>query len=316
MKIQSAALEGVIGSDYDRRRLALLSAHSKKPGPVVWLTAGAHGDEVGGIVVVQEIIKRLKRSPLIAGSLYAFPVMNPIGFETASRLVTVTEEDLNRSFPGSERGSLGERMARQIFQTITDSKPDLVLDLHNDWRQSVPYTLIDPAPESAPSDAYLRAQQLAQQAGFVVVLDHTANTGTLSFSLLSAGIPAISMELGESYIVNERNIEVGTEAVWSVLAGMGMCQAKQPFRFQYAQEVAGRLLTYNDAPLAGTSGIIRFLVEPGETVRKKQVIARIYSPIGRLRETLQAQSDALLLGHTDYAVVFPGMAVMSFGVLP
>lgn len=58
--------------------------------------------------------------------------MNPLGFETASRHITLSGEDLNRSFPGDKEGSLAGRIANQIFTKIKETKPFLVLDLHND----------------------------------------------------------------------------------------------------------------------------------------------------------------------------------------
>jgi predicted deacylase len=61
-----------------------MAAESPCPGPVVWLTACVHGDEVGGIVVIQELFKTVRKQ-LLKGSIYAFPLMNPLGFETASR---------------------------------------------------------------------------------------------------------------------------------------------------------------------------------------------------------------------------------------
>ena len=141
------------GSDLSRRRLPFMSAVSENPGPVLWLTDCGHGDEICGIVIIQEIFRKIRRI-LLNGSVYAFPLMNPIGFETASRNITVSREDLNRSFPGAMTGTLGEIIADRIFSTIMETSPALVLDLHNDWIKSIPYTLIDSNPGSTYGTAY------------------------------------------------------------------------------------------------------------------------------------------------------------------
>src|SRR5512139_998296 len=112
------------GSDLARRRLPLMCATSENPGPVVWLTACSHGDEVSGIVVIQEVFRSIRRK-LIRGCVQAFPLMNPLGFESGMRHITMSGEDLNRSFPGNAHGTLGERIAHKIFDTITATKPDL-----------------------------------------------------------------------------------------------------------------------------------------------------------------------------------------------
>ncbi|MBI2436092.1 MAG: succinylglutamate desuccinylase/aspartoacylase family protein, partial [Candidatus Hydrogenedentes bacterium] len=128
-RIRYSFLKILTGSDLSRRRLPLMAAESVLPGPVVWLTACAHGDEVGGIIVIQEVFKRIRRHKLLRGSVLAFPLMNPIGFETATRNITVSQEDLNRSFPGDQHGSLGERIAHRISSYIVQTQPALVLDL-------------------------------------------------------------------------------------------------------------------------------------------------------------------------------------------
>ena len=113
-KIKYSLLNVMTGSDLSTRRLAYLEIKSNTPGPVVWLTGCVHGDEVGGIFIIQRIFKQLRKEPLLKGAIYAFPLMNPIGFETTSRAITVSEEDLNRSFPGDEHGTLAERIAHKI----------------------------------------------------------------------------------------------------------------------------------------------------------------------------------------------------------
>ena len=139
-------LKIMTGSDLSRRRIPMMTIKSGRPGPVVWLTACIHGDEVGGMVVIQELFRYIRRNPLRCGSLYALPLMNPIGFEMAARHVTMSKEDLNRSFPGNRQGTLAQRIADRIMTAIGETGPDLVIDLHNDWMRSIPYAVIEPPP--------------------------------------------------------------------------------------------------------------------------------------------------------------------------
>ena len=150
------------GSDLSRRRLPVMCATSGNPGPVVWLTACSHGDEVSGIVVIQEVFKTIRRR-LLCGAVHAFPLMNPLGFESGMRHITPSGEDLNRSFPGNANGSLGERIAHTIFDTITATSPDLVVDFHNDWTDSMPYVLVDHDPGKAHQKSYRHALHAARQ---------------------------------------------------------------------------------------------------------------------------------------------------------
>lgn len=313
--IRYSFLKILTGSDLSRRRLPMMMAKSRHAGPVVWLTACGHGDEVGGIVVIQEIFKRIRRRPLVRGSLYAFPLMNPLGFETTSRHITLSKEDLNRSFPGRENGSLAERIARKIFATIIETQPTLVLDLHNDWINSIPYTLIDGGQELQQKAAYQAAKKFSARTGFVVICDTEKLKTTLSYSFIQHDIAALTIELGESYVVNEENIEYGVRSLWDVLSGLEMVEpAATPFAYPLPERCRGRILDYSDQPLSSTSGILRFVSKPGEVVRKDQPIAKVYNAFGKLQETMTAGREGIVLGHTDSSVAFPGMPVMAFGI--
>ena len=162
-KIDFSFLKIITGSEISSRSLPIMKAQGSDPGPKIWLTSCSHGDEIGTIVIIQELFRRLKKSPLLKGTIYAFPLMNPIGFETSSRNITLSEEDLNRSFPGDKNGSFAERIAFKIFSTIKETKPRLVIDLHNDWTNSIPYCLVDVHPGKQNKLAYKKAGYFAER---------------------------------------------------------------------------------------------------------------------------------------------------------
>jgi uncharacterized protein len=310
MEIITKNVKLPVRSDLRIWQLPTMSALSKKKGPVVWLTAGIHGDEVGGVVVIQEIFKRLRTNNLKAGTLNAFVLMNPFGFEMGTRQVPFTEEDLNRSFPGTIDGTLAERIGNLVYSTIKESKPTAVLDLHNDWTNSIPYTLIDPKPQKTSQNIYHLTEQLAQKAGLPVILDNTEFVGTLSYNCLNDDIASISLELGESYVVNEKNITLGVNTIWNILSHLKMVDAKE---IPATTSLINQTLLYSNKPLTSSVGIVRFLVKPGQKVKAGTPIARIYSVYGKLEETLKAQKDALVLGHADQSVAFPGTPIISLG---
>ncbi|MGZ5242646.1 MAG: succinylglutamate desuccinylase/aspartoacylase family protein, partial [Bacteroidia bacterium] len=99
----------------------------KKPGPVLLLTGGLHGDEVNGV----EIIRRLMKNNLLmpdAGTVIAIPVLNIYGFLNFARDLP-DGKDANRSFPGTTNGSLASRMAYNIQKNILPFI-DYGLDFH------------------------------------------------------------------------------------------------------------------------------------------------------------------------------------------
>jgi predicted deacylase len=314
-KVRYSFLKILTGSDLSRRRLPFMAIESVNPGPVVWLTGCIHGDEVTGIVTIQEVFKAIRKQPLLNGSLYAFPLMNPIGFETASRNITLSKEDLNRSFPGDKNGSVAERIADKIFSTIKETNPALVLDLHNDWMKSIPYTLVDPNPGSPHKKAYEQTLKVAGESGFLILQETEDATGSFSYSLLEHDIPALTIELGESYVVNEKNVEYGVKSISSILAYLKMTERPaEDFTYQVPEAAKGKILKSSLLPVSSASGIIRFLTQPGDLVKKDQAVAKIYNAFGKLQDTLLCKQDGVVLGHSDFSVAFPGAPVIAFGV--
>jgi predicted deacylase len=315
-------LKILTGTDLSRRRLPVMEIVSENPGPVLWLTACAHGDEVGGMVVIQETFRKLKKTRLVRGSVHAFPLMNPIGFESGTRHIPFSMEDLNRSYPGNPAGSLAERMAHIILSTLIQTQPSLVIDLHNDWIRSLPYAVLDPKVEGPWSDTYESIKNIGRKTGLPVVCEEVKQGSsewrkTLSGCLLSSMIPALTLELGEAFVVNERNVEYGVRAIFNLLNYLEMIEFHEPpFHLEYPFECREKYLSYTHKPVVSKSGIIRFLCRPGQIVHQGQSVARVYNAFGKLIETLRAPGHALILGSADSSVALPGMPVIAFGLIP
>jgi len=99
----------------------------KRPGPIMFVSAAIHGDELNGIEIVGRLI-RSKAIERIRGTLIAVPMVNVYGVLNQSRYLP-DRRDLNRSFPGSKKGSLAGRLANLFFKEVV-SKCDVGIDLH------------------------------------------------------------------------------------------------------------------------------------------------------------------------------------------
>src|SRR5690606_26533991 len=67
---------------------------SKKPGPVILITAGIHGDEINGVEIVRQLISRGINKPK-KGSTICIPLLNVFGFLNMARQFP-GGRDLNR----------------------------------------------------------------------------------------------------------------------------------------------------------------------------------------------------------------------------
>ena len=160
--------------------------HGREPGPTVWVNAAIHGDEVMGIEVIRQAVATLSPRTL-RGTLVAVPVVNVLGFMTGDRYLP-DRRDLNRSFPGSARGSLASRIAH-LFMTEVVSKCDVGIDLHtaSDRRTNLPQIradLDDP-----------RTRSLAEAFGAPVMLHARLRDGSLRQAARDPNVLAIKQTL-------------------------------------------------------------------------------------------------------------------------
>jgi predicted deacylase len=101
--------------------------HGRQPGPVQFVSAAIHGDELNGIEIIRQILAT-KAVSRIRGTLIAIPVVNAYGLIQVSRYLP-DRRDLNRVFPGSDNGSLAARLARLFVNEIV-SLSTHGIDLH------------------------------------------------------------------------------------------------------------------------------------------------------------------------------------------
>jgi predicted deacylase len=124
----------VTGAEVD---LPVRVVHGREEGPVVWIDAAIHGDEAVGVEVVRRVLATLDPRTL-RGTVVALPVVNVLGFMTGSRYLP-DRRDLNRSFPGSPRGSLASRIAHLVMTEVV-ARCEVGIDLHTgaDRRTNLP----------------------------------------------------------------------------------------------------------------------------------------------------------------------------------
>ncbi len=107
--------------------LPITIVNGVQPGPRLWLSAAIHGDEINGVEMIRQVLAQVDPGQL-KGTLIAVPIVNVFGFIEQSRYLP-DRRDLNRSFPGSSRGSLASRLAHLFMQEVV-SRCTHGIDLH------------------------------------------------------------------------------------------------------------------------------------------------------------------------------------------
>jgi len=267
-------------------------------GPVVFVTAALHGDEINGTGAVRALIQD-ESFQLKAGSVILVPVLNLPGFDRHSRYLP-DRRDLNRCFPGSAKGSLASRLARSIFDEIV-RRSDYGIDLHTAAvrRTNVPTVRAD---MSIPE-----VRRIAEAFGCELMLNRKGPKKGLRPEACSAGCPTIVLEGGEVWKVEPTIVECAVQGIKNVLIELGMMDGvlvtpKHQITVKKTKWVR-----------AERGGFLQFHVAPGEIVEKGQPLAANTSLLGRERNVLTSPFDGVILGMTTLPAVSPGEPVCHIG---
>ncbi|HQV92478.1 MAG TPA: succinylglutamate desuccinylase/aspartoacylase family protein, partial [Phycicoccus sp.] len=187
--------------------------HGRDEGPTVWISAAIHGDEVVGVEVIRRVMAKVN-AKTVRGTLLAVPIVNVIGFMNGDRYLP-DRRDLNRSFPGSARGSLAGRVAH-LFMTEVVDKCEVGIDLHtgSDRRSNLPQVRCD------LDDPATRA--LAEAFGAPVIYHAKLRDGSLRYAARERGARVLLYKGGEAWRFDEWAIAAGVLGVLRVLAHLGM----------------------------------------------------------------------------------------------
>lgn len=270
--------------------------HGRRDGPRLFVCGALHGDEINGVEIIRRLLKlsALKR---LRGTLIAVPIVNVLGFVSQSRYLP-DRRDLNRSFPGSARGSLAGRLARLFLDEIVGNSTHGI-DLHTGavHRDNFPQirgNLDDPETD-----------RLARAFGVPAIINTGFREGSLREAAIRSNVPVIVYEAGEALRFNEACIRAGVNGVTNVMRALGMLPGKQADDRLPRQLVIGSS-TWVRAP---QSGLVRAEVALGKQVSKGDTLAVVSDPFGEHEAEIVSPADGLVIGRTNLPVVHEGDAL-------
>ncbi|GAA1968364.1 M14 family metallopeptidase [Nocardioides panacihumi] len=276
--------------------------HGREPGPVVWVNAAIHGDEVVGVEVIRRVLGQVSAKTL-RGTVVAVPVVNVLGFMTGDRYLP-DRRDLNRSFPGSTRGSLASRIAH-LFMTEVVAKCELGIDLHTaaDRRANLPQVRADlDDPET---------RRMALAFGAPVALHASLRDGSLRQAARSAGARVLVYEAGEALRFDDESIGTGVAGVLRVLNALGMLPEEEDADEEEAGGAAATLVSRASGWVrARGSGILQTDVQLGDLVEEGRRLGGISDTLGRRVRLVHADRPGIVIGVNRAPLVNTGDAVI------
>ena len=268
----------------------------RRPGPRLFVSAALHGDEINGV----EIIRRLLALPALKrlrGTLIAVAVVNVYGFISHSRYLP-DRRDLNRSFPGSEKGSLTARLANLFLEEIVANATHGI-DLHTGaiHRANLPQIRAHLSSNGV--------REMALAFGAPVILDAKTLDGSLRQVVTDKqGIPILLYEGGEALRFDEFAIRAGVRGIVSVMRALGMLPSARQ-----SKPIAPVIARSSGWVRAPQSGIMRAARSLGVRVTKDETLAVISDPFGERDSPVPARFAGIVIGRSNLPLVNEGEAL-------
>jgi hypothetical protein len=260
--------------------------HGAKPGPVLALAAGVHGQEYTPIIALQRLLKTLDPKTL-TGTVILVHVSNMPSFLARTIYYAPTDnKNLNRVFPGSATGTLSERIAAMLTKEVIE-RATHVVDLHcGDGNESLrPYSYWITTGDPKVAEA---GKQMALAFGFDhIIVDRErpvdpARSVYLSNTAITRGKPALTIESGGLARTDEESIAAIERGIAGLLRHLGMRAEGPP---PVAKPI---LIERNEVVRAASTGIFYPAVERGHTVAEGTLLGRITDFHGRVLEEIRA----------------------------
>ena len=266
----------------------------KKSGPRLFISAAIHGDEINGVEIIRRLLKlpALKR---LTGTIIAVPIVNIHGLINHSRYLP-DRRDLNRSFPGSEKGSLAARLAHLFMQEIV-SQSTHGIDLHTGaiHRSNLPQ--IRANMDDAETDTLARAFNVP------VIISSNLRDGSLRESAAEYGIPMLLYEAGEALRFDEVSIRAGVRGIINVMRSLQMLPPSRSKSIKRIDPVVARSSSW---VRAADSGILRAMVPLGGRVKKGTLLGIVSDPFGESETSITSIYNGIVIGRSNLPLVNEG----------
>ncbi|HIM56686.1 MAG TPA: hypothetical protein EYM39_08285 [Candidatus Latescibacteria bacterium] len=193
------------------------------PGAQVMLSAGNHGDEYEGQIVLTRLIQQLQPEQ-IRGGLIILPALNLPAVLAGTRVSPLDGGNLNRVFPGDAAGGPTWKIA-DFVENVLLPKVDVIADFHGggaslDYR---PHASTHFGPDSSQEHKQ-RSLDIVKALGVphVMVFERRNKVIGLPDAAIRRGVVSIGGEYGGMGRVSRSGVQLVQQAVDRLLAALGV----------------------------------------------------------------------------------------------
>lgn len=285
--------------------------HGARPGVVLNLTAGIHGDEFPSLFALQRLLAQTDPATL-SGTLVLVHLANLPGFHARRIALNPTDEkNLNREFPGAPDGTQTEQIAH-FLTTEVIARTDYLMDLHSGSANQYLWPHVY-SPVVGDPELDARTLAFAQATGMRHIVLYgdrprdPANSISYPNTAQTRGKPGLTVEIGYLGRRDEAFILEVLAVAQNAMAHLGMLDAPAP-------EVAGyTLYTRLHEVESEVSGVFHPRTAIGERVLPGALLGEVTDYFGNPIQALRAPVEGVVLMVNDTPPIRAGEAPVTVG---
>ncbi len=257
------------------------------------IVGAMRGNEVQQLYICSKLVKTLKelekKGTIVAhNEILVIPSVNHSSMNVGKRFWATDNTDINRMFPGYHLGETTQRIADGVFQAIKDYSYGIHFPSFYMEGEFVPHVRM--------MDTGFQNASLANLFGLPYVVirkPRPYDTTTLNYNWQIWNSNAFSVYTSNTSQIDEKSARMAVASVLRFLTRMGILRYTS-----HSGYIASVLHEEDLNPVKNdVPGIYRRLVDPGEEIRRGQILATITDP-------LEGEEISQVLSPTDGIVFF------------
>ena len=325
-------------------KLPICIIEGDEEGPTFLFTGNIHGNELHGLVALQEIIQEIDPTK-VKGKIIIVPTLNPAGLLVLKRSPFYIRADPNRLWPDSKPKKESKLRYVDLYDDNLDSSKypniqeifytrfsnilseiDYFADLHCHAIGSLPFSYLDRVYfdediEGAKEKAeklYEKTKNLVEAFGLTIVIEsppkhyfesklQRSTTGSFVNKFRK---PGFTVELGAADYVDVDLVKIAKKGIWNVLKYTGILEGDiEPIKtIPVLKDNLWREIKIRSS----TSGYYIPLAKCGEMIEKGDPIFEIRDVFGNIKETIISVHKGTILGIWNDIICYPNSELASY----
>ncbi|KAF1049828.1 succinylglutamate desuccinylase/aspartoacylase family protein [Xylophilus sp.] len=275
-------------------------------GPTIVVSAGTHGDEYEGQIIVSNLIRAIEPG-MVNGQIILLPMANAPAAEVGMRTSPLDDGNLNRLYPGDPLGTPSQIIAHYIEHTLL-ARADYMVDLHSGGSSLLYQSGNAMGLEPRDVQESERVTALLQAFGMPKSFLYQPNPVNVTAAARRQNAICFLAELGGGGNVDPALVKMGTQGLLNLL---GFIQVLAGPLLPEGPPAATRLMTIDrdtHYTYAMDAGVYEPLAALGDVVRQGQEVARVHFPAdpGRQSAVVLASGDGEIVCQRAMALVRRG----------